>query len=228
MTAIWLLSFLRPRVLMSMPSMDMTPSSSSTMRRRATMRVLLPAPVRPTIPTLLPAGMSKSNPLRTKGKFGLYLILTSRNRTAPLAGHFSSSAPASASVLLLPSPSTRQYCSIRSAATKFASRSLPIRTLQLRLCVTLSAKDTLKPARPAKVSSPPRASCCATAHRHAKATMRVPANSSRTASQHWAAQVRKYARCWASSIETALETSAPWASWARMVETPSSVSPSRA
>mmetsp|Transcript_38144 Transcript_38144/g.82980 ORF Transcript_38144/g.82980 Transcript_38144/m.82980 type:complete len:259 (-) Transcript_38144:3623-4399(-) len=61
-------SVLRPRVAMSAPSMIMRPSESSTMRNNACMIELLPAPVRPTMPTLLPPGTSKLTLLSTSGR----------------------------------------------------------------------------------------------------------------------------------------------------------------
>mmetsp|Transcript_32613 Transcript_32613/g.64817 ORF Transcript_32613/g.64817 Transcript_32613/m.64817 type:complete len:85 (+) Transcript_32613:665-919(+) len=83
MTATFDLNLVNPTLLISTPSILIDPESSSTIRSRAVINVLLPAPVLPTTPTLLRAGMESSSPFRTKGKPGRYLSLTSKNSIFP-------------------------------------------------------------------------------------------------------------------------------------------------
>mmetsp|Transcript_23870 Transcript_23870/g.47498 ORF Transcript_23870/g.47498 Transcript_23870/m.47498 type:complete len:309 (-) Transcript_23870:857-1783(-) len=176
----------------STPSRRMRPPLSSAILSNATIRLLFPAPVRPTTPTRAPAGIVRLNPFRTKGSPGRYLISTSSNFISPcgkLLGSLSSAGVSLAASGLI----SLIYWLMRSTLTICASKSLLILTDQFRLCVTLRAKLMLSPAAPAKVSSPAIASCSRTAHRQAKVTIAVPANSSLTASQHWAEKVRKKA-----------------------------------
>ena len=74
-------------LLMFRPSISILPDSNSTILVKARLIVLFPAPVRPTIPILWPAEISKDNFLSTKSVFGLYLSSTSLKVILPKAGH---------------------------------------------------------------------------------------------------------------------------------------------
>lgn len=75
----------RPMVSMSTPSMTMEPASKPTRRKRQDTREDLPAPVRPTMPTLEPPGTAKLTSLSTSGAPARYLMDTPLNATAPTA-----------------------------------------------------------------------------------------------------------------------------------------------
>ncbi len=61
---------LSPTSAVSTPSSSMSdPSAGSTSRNSAYTMDDLPAPVRPTMPTFIPAGTSKFSPFRTKSAF---------------------------------------------------------------------------------------------------------------------------------------------------------------
>mmetsp|Transcript_33416 Transcript_33416/g.80893 ORF Transcript_33416/g.80893 Transcript_33416/m.80893 type:complete len:248 (+) Transcript_33416:214-957(+) len=86
-TAMLARSFARPTCRVSWPSISMHPSASSTIRSNPTIKVDFPAPVRPTTPTLLPAGILISSPFNTNGRPGLYRSLAPLISMAPLEGH---------------------------------------------------------------------------------------------------------------------------------------------
>jgi hypothetical protein len=77
MTVIFSLNCRRSILLISFPSIEIHPFSSSIMRERVSAIVDLPAPVRPQTPIFYPASMLKVRPLRTISVFGLYLSSTS-------------------------------------------------------------------------------------------------------------------------------------------------------
>jgi hypothetical protein len=60
----------RPRVLMSIPSMEIFPLLASTKRKNERARVLFPEPVRPTTPIFSPGNTWKLRPWRTSGRSG--------------------------------------------------------------------------------------------------------------------------------------------------------------
>mmetsp|Transcript_23427 Transcript_23427/g.65389 ORF Transcript_23427/g.65389 Transcript_23427/m.65389 type:complete len:284 (+) Transcript_23427:329-1180(+) len=190
MTAMLERSLARPNVLLSTPSMEIFPASNSTMRRMESINVDFPAPVRPTTPTLLFAGMFKLRPFRTSGNPGRYRSCAFSKMSSPPRGH-SFSTELSASVLRAASHSSPQYSFTRSTATMQASKSLAMRTLQFIDCVTDKANEMASPTNPAKASSPPLELCSNTPHRHAAVTMMVPTSSSRMANQHCAVHVKK-------------------------------------
>mmetsp|Transcript_2828 Transcript_2828/g.6335 ORF Transcript_2828/g.6335 Transcript_2828/m.6335 type:complete len:216 (-) Transcript_2828:1365-2012(-) len=68
MTAMTLRRVFRPMVEMLTPSMRISPLSSSTSRSSAVSRLLLPAPVRPTIPTFSLPATARDRPLNTSGR----------------------------------------------------------------------------------------------------------------------------------------------------------------
>jgi hypothetical protein len=59
--------------LISWPSMSIYPECSSTILAKARLIVDLPAPVRPTMPTLCPGSTSNDKLCRTISVLGLYL-----------------------------------------------------------------------------------------------------------------------------------------------------------
>ncbi len=59
---------LSPMLPVSTPSTTMLPPAGSVMRKRAAMMLLLPLPVRPTMPTRSPAPTSKLTPFSTSGR----------------------------------------------------------------------------------------------------------------------------------------------------------------
>jgi len=61
--------------------------NGSTMRNSATMRLLLPEPVRPTMPIFWPASTRKVTPRSTASSSGRYRTHTSLNVMAPSVGH---------------------------------------------------------------------------------------------------------------------------------------------
>mmetsp|Transcript_10252 Transcript_10252/g.34847 ORF Transcript_10252/g.34847 Transcript_10252/m.34847 type:complete len:245 (+) Transcript_10252:51-785(+) len=63
-------SVLRSRLDVSMPSMRMHPELRGTMRYSASRREVFPEPVRPTTPTLAPAGIWQLRSLSTRGRSG--------------------------------------------------------------------------------------------------------------------------------------------------------------
>ena len=77
----------RERRRTSMPSMTMLPADSSTVRKRATAREDLPAPVRPTTPTRVRAGTENESASKTGVLAVGYLSRTSRKSMAPAEGH---------------------------------------------------------------------------------------------------------------------------------------------
>mmetsp|Transcript_2782 Transcript_2782/g.8970 ORF Transcript_2782/g.8970 Transcript_2782/m.8970 type:complete len:226 (-) Transcript_2782:963-1640(-) len=118
----------RPKVPTSMPSMVMRPDASSTMRSSATDSDDLPAPVRPTMPTRVPAGTLKVRLRRTSGSPGLYRMTTFSKVTAPADGHeaggFVSGTSAGASCdTWQSSPASPVYSRRRSRATRCVSFS---------------------------------------------------------------------------------------------------------
>ncbi|ETM97289.1 hypothetical protein PPTG_25022 [Phytophthora nicotianae INRA-310] len=72
---------------MSSPSITTLPLSNSQMRNSAIMSELLPAPVRPQIPTFSPPRMSILTPRNTSGSSGRYLRHRLSNLMAPCEGH---------------------------------------------------------------------------------------------------------------------------------------------
>mmetsp|Transcript_3292 Transcript_3292/g.10314 ORF Transcript_3292/g.10314 Transcript_3292/m.10314 type:complete len:293 (+) Transcript_3292:286-1164(+) len=76
----------RPMAEMSSPSMNTERAPGSTRRQMATMRLLLPAPVRPTTPIFSPARTSKVSPLSTSGP-SRYRSCRSRTFISPRDGH---------------------------------------------------------------------------------------------------------------------------------------------
>ena len=77
---------LKARSLMFTPSIEILPSESSSIRERARLIELLPAPVLPTMPIFSPAPTVKLKPLRTVSVFSLYLAVTLSNFISPLSG----------------------------------------------------------------------------------------------------------------------------------------------
>ena len=74
-TVILLLKSFRFSLLISIPSINISPELGSKIRLRQRQIVLLPAPVLPTIPILWPFSTSNVRFLRTSGVSGLYLRL---------------------------------------------------------------------------------------------------------------------------------------------------------
>lgn len=64
------------------------PSSISTIRLKAKLIVLFPAPVLPTMPTFSPPLIVKFNPFKTNSVSGLYLKKTFLNSIFPYSGQF--------------------------------------------------------------------------------------------------------------------------------------------
>lgn len=71
---------------MSTPSISTEPSQGSTSLKRICKMELLPAPVRPTIPTFIPACISKLRFLTDGSSVGLYFIEMLLNLMAPFSG----------------------------------------------------------------------------------------------------------------------------------------------
>mmetsp|Transcript_37012 Transcript_37012/g.36614 ORF Transcript_37012/g.36614 Transcript_37012/m.36614 type:complete len:227 (-) Transcript_37012:3136-3816(-) len=78
-----------PTLEMSTPSISIDPLSASMILQRAKHKVLLPAPVLPTIPTFSPALMLRLIFLRTTSVSSRYLREKSLNSTRPLLIHCS-------------------------------------------------------------------------------------------------------------------------------------------
>mmetsp|Transcript_7696 Transcript_7696/g.10912 ORF Transcript_7696/g.10912 Transcript_7696/m.10912 type:complete len:203 (+) Transcript_7696:1216-1824(+) len=72
-------------VLVSMPPMSICPPASSWMRNSAFIKLLLPDPVRPAMPTFSPASTTKLSPLRMRGP-SRYRIWMLRLSTLPSNG----------------------------------------------------------------------------------------------------------------------------------------------
>jgi len=72
--------------LMSCPSTEMDPDSSSTILVKAMQRVDLPAPVLPTTPTLWPGSTLKLKSFKARGVLGLYRKLMFLNSIPPCVG----------------------------------------------------------------------------------------------------------------------------------------------
>jgi hypothetical protein len=75
--------------LMSMPSIRMTPLSSSRRRNNTEASVLFPAPVLPTTPTCCPAPTRSCRLRSDSGSCGAYRTDTLSNSISPLSGQFS-------------------------------------------------------------------------------------------------------------------------------------------
>mmetsp|Transcript_2948 Transcript_2948/g.7319 ORF Transcript_2948/g.7319 Transcript_2948/m.7319 type:complete len:256 (-) Transcript_2948:432-1199(-) len=119
-------SWCRPSWLMSTPSTRMTPASSSIRRNSVLIRDDLPAPVRPTTPTLLPAATLMSSPRNTSGRPARYRIFTPSYSTLPAVGQPGGQAPSissGASLLMA------QYSSTRSTELKETSAMEASRTV---------------------------------------------------------------------------------------------------
>mmetsp|Transcript_2918 Transcript_2918/g.8531 ORF Transcript_2918/g.8531 Transcript_2918/m.8531 type:complete len:294 (-) Transcript_2918:2906-3787(-) len=129
-------SWCTPRREMSMPSMTMRPASSSMSRNTQLIKLLFPAPVRPTTPALLEAGMVTVRPFSTSGSPGLYLICTPSNRTSPLEGQESGQAPGRSAG---GSSGATVYSLMRSTLLNAFSARLASRTTMLVSWVICSA-----------------------------------------------------------------------------------------
>ena len=117
---------LRLRVPTSVPSSQTRPPQGSTRRHSATMRELLPLPVRPQMPTFSPALTSKETPFSTNGKPGRYLISSRSNDMAPLGGHPGGGLFAPPGLTIAPvdsSVSSSVYSEILSTLTMLDSSS---------------------------------------------------------------------------------------------------------
>mmetsp|Transcript_13976 Transcript_13976/g.41366 ORF Transcript_13976/g.41366 Transcript_13976/m.41366 type:complete len:365 (-) Transcript_13976:46-1140(-) len=195
-------------VAMSTPSIEMEPSASSTSRKSAASRLLLPAPVRPTKPTFSPPPTRSSKPRSTKGVPGRYRMPTDEKTTSPRAGHSAGGGlPAAAppgSRSRGSSGSRAAYESSRSTLTICISRVVDMRSAQLRKSVSETAYERESPASPAAMAAPPppdacAAACSPTARAATPAMMALPMASSRTESHRFAAAVAKPTLMFASS-----------------------------
>mmetsp|Transcript_23734 Transcript_23734/g.73058 ORF Transcript_23734/g.73058 Transcript_23734/m.73058 type:complete len:242 (-) Transcript_23734:1814-2539(-) len=84
-------SIVRPNVEVSTPSTRTRPPQTSTKRNRAMNNDDLPAPVRPTTPTLSEGAISKEASFNAKGRPSRYRSWTFSKTTAPRAGQFEGS-----------------------------------------------------------------------------------------------------------------------------------------
>ena len=73
----------------SRPSTRTAPAVGSIRRGTSSTNVDLPEPVRPTMPSDVPAGTSNETPSRTAGPSGVYRNVTSSKASAPSTGRAS-------------------------------------------------------------------------------------------------------------------------------------------
>mmetsp|Transcript_23164 Transcript_23164/g.68383 ORF Transcript_23164/g.68383 Transcript_23164/m.68383 type:complete len:273 (+) Transcript_23164:543-1361(+) len=182
--------FFRPRTSASpseersTPSRLIQPDSISTRRKRAAVRVLLPAPVRPTTPHLCPDFRENVSPLSDRGRPGLYLSSTSANSSVPVSGHASGSRTAAASVSSGPSCGSVVISVTLSTDVMAASLSDKACTMKPRLMVKFADHMMSMPAMPGSIL---RTSLNATTTHTENNTDVAPTSCIRTDIHRWAA-----------------------------------------
>mmetsp|Transcript_14016 Transcript_14016/g.47319 ORF Transcript_14016/g.47319 Transcript_14016/m.47319 type:complete len:336 (+) Transcript_14016:336-1343(+) len=210
-----------PRAWVSTPSMRMLPPQGSTTRNSAAVRELLPAPVRPTMPTRSPGRASKHTPRSTTLLVGEYLSITSRNTTWPLDGH-----PRGAG---LPSTTagascgTCVYSSMRSTAFIIISSSAWVRSIHVKASLNCMAKSSA--SAPSSALTPLRSNTRSAA---TEPITTAPSVCMRKPSQRLATHRLKWALPVASRRPQNSLKKRPCSSKARTMGSPFTVSPSMA
>mmetsp|Transcript_63643 Transcript_63643/g.106163 ORF Transcript_63643/g.106163 Transcript_63643/m.106163 type:complete len:339 (-) Transcript_63643:3074-4090(-) len=150
-----------PTLEVGRPSMRICPSFSSTSRSSVTRSELLPAPVRPTIPTFSPGATLKLRPLRTGSRPSRYCMTTFLNSTFPAVGH--SSVCGSDSRASGGSGGRSAKALRRSRATRLVSAVVKPKMMPLRCVVRFRAYDSDRPSVPASAAFSLPALCAMTA-----------------------------------------------------------------
>mmetsp|Transcript_7157 Transcript_7157/g.10476 ORF Transcript_7157/g.10476 Transcript_7157/m.10476 type:complete len:213 (+) Transcript_7157:623-1261(+) len=172
----------------SIPSSIIEPDSSSTSRKRATVTVVFPAPVRPTIPHRLPPSTTNESPVKARGKPLRYLRQTLSNSTRPSLGHAFDN-PTSGGVSMSRSLGSEAMECTRSIEVIAASASPNPSTKYESVIVKLDDHMISSATRP---GSSFRTSLSETTRTVETRTTNEPSISIRTPSQRWA--VMKFSR----------------------------------